>query len=152
MNIRTPSTDEELFTVRCSPFTFSQEIKPMSTITQTHIETLLNAFTNKEMSTLMNAFAEDAIFVDPHYPEPQVQGKAAIQQGFEFAFNTIKQPGFSIRHFWANDHTGAAEVDTHHIFQDGNEVRFPQLFVFEMRDNLLTRFQAYVPYPPPAQP
>lgn len=123
----------------------------MSTITQAQIETLLSAFTAKDMSTLMAAFADDAIFYDPHYPEPQVQGKEAIQQGFEFAFSMIQQPGFNIRHFWANDHSGAAEVDTHHVFQDGSEVRFPQLFVFEMQDNLLTRFQAYVPYPPPAQ-
>ena len=123
----------------------------MSTITKTQIENLLNAFSNKDMPTLMASFADDAVFFDPHYPEPQLQGKEAIQQGFEFAFSTIQQPDFNIRHFWANAHSGAAEVDTHHIFHDGSEVRFPQLFVFEMQDNLLTRFQAYVPYPPPVQ-
>jgi hypothetical protein len=41
-------------------------------------------------------------------------------------------------------------VDTHHIFQDDNEVHFPQVFVFETQNGLLSRFQAYVPYPPSA--
>jgi ketosteroid isomerase-like protein len=121
----------------------------MTTATKTQVEDMLKAFEAKNVEALLTYFAEDGIFFDPHYPEPQMQGKAAIRQGFEFAFNIIQKPGFHIRNFWANEHRGAVEVDTHHIFQDGNEARFPQVFVFEMQDELLTRFQSYVPYSPP---
>ena len=79
-----------------------------------------------------------------------MQGKAAIQEGFQFAFGLLKQPGFTVHHSWSAENSGALEVDTHHIFQDGSEAHFPQAFVYKTRDNLLTRLQAYVPYPPPA--
>jgi imidazoleglycerol phosphate dehydratase HisB len=78
-----------------------------------------------------------------------MHGKAAIQQGVTFAFGMLKQPGFTIRHFWTMENTGAVEVDTHHVLENGAEVQFPQVFVFEIRDDLLSRFQSYAPYPPP---
>lgn len=122
----------------------------MTTDSRVLVETLLRAFVEKNLKSALDCFADDALFIDPHYPEPHMQGKAAIQEGFQFTFNILKKPGFTIRHFWGNENNGALEVDTHHIFQDDNEVRFPQMFAFELRDGLLTRFQAYVPYPPPS--
>ena len=122
----------------------------MTTTTKTQVEAMLKAFEAKDTEALLDYFAEDSIFFDPHYPEPQMQGKAAIKQGFEHAFSIIAKPGFQLRNFWGNGRTAAAEVDTHHILQDGSEIRFPQVFILEMQDDLLTRLQCYVPYPPPA--
>ena len=122
----------------------------MTTTTKTQIKEMLDAFEAKDAAAFLNHFAEDAILFDPHYPEPEMQGKAAIRNGLSFAFNMISRPGFHLENFWTDGRTGAVEVQTHHIFQDGNEARFPQVFVFEMQNNLLTRLQSYVPYPPPA--
>jgi hypothetical protein len=52
---------------------------------------------------------------------------------------------------WTGDRSGATEVATHHLFVDSNEARFPQAFVFETDGEVLTRFQAYSPHPPPVQ-
>jgi ketosteroid isomerase-like protein len=114
------------------------------------VEQLLRAVETKDIEAVLACFADDAVFFDPHYPTPEMRGKVAIRQGLEFAFSVLKQPGFAIRHFWAAENDGALEVDTHHVMQDGVEAHFPQVFVFEMRGDLLGRFQSYVPYPPPA--
>ena len=103
----------------------------MTTKSQIPLEKLLTVFEAKNMSAAMACVADDAVLYDPQYPEPQMQGKTAIQSGFEFAFNLIERSSFHMRHVWANTHSGAAEVDTHHVFQDGTEAHFPQLFVFE---------------------
>jgi DNA-binding SARP family transcriptional activator/ketosteroid isomerase-like protein len=105
-----------------------------------------------DLEAALACFADDALLFDPHYPTPEMRGKAAIRGGFEFIFGIVKQPGFTIRHFWTGDQDGALEVDTHHVLADGTEVRFPQVFVFEIGDGLIRRLQAYVPYPPPAPP
>ncbi len=122
----------------------------MTTDNRALIERLLRAFEAKNIQETVDCFAEDGLLVDPHYPEPTMRGKAAIQQGLEFAFGMLKQPGFEIRHMWSHDQSGAVEVDTHHRLQDDSEARFPQVLVFETQNGLFTRVQLYVPYPPPA--
>src|SRR5215211_7711217 len=104
------------------------------------------------MEAIMACFADDAVVYDPHYPTPEMRGKDAIRQNFTWGFSMIQQPGFTIRNAWVGDTSGAVEVDTHHTFPNGAEVRFPQVFVLETEGGLLTRLQAYAPYPPPAPP
>ena len=123
----------------------------MSTDIRTLLERGLQAFTAKDLPALSSIFADDAMFYDPHYPSPEARGITAIQEGFKYAFGMIKQPGFSIRNFWGNGQSGVAEVDTHHVLEDGTELRFPQVFVVEVKEDLITRFQVYAPYPPPSQ-
>ena len=124
----------------------------MSTSDRSHIEQLFAAFAAKDLDAVMALFAEDAIVFDPHYPTPLMAGKAAIRSGFAWAFGALQQPGFAIRNFWAGENNAAVEVDTHHVMLGGLELKFPQAFVFEWRDGLVTRLQAYVPYPPPPPP
>jgi hypothetical protein len=121
----------------------------MSTDIRKLLERGLQAFEAKDLPALSSIFADDALFYDPHYPLPDLQGKTAIAKGFEHAFGMIKQPAFNIRNFWSNGQSGVAEVDTHHVLQNGSEVRFPQVFVIEIKNDLITRFQVYAPYPPP---
>ena len=121
----------------------------MSADNRALVERLLSAFEAKDLEAALACFADDALLIDPHYPTPEMRGKAAIRAGFDFIFTIVKQPGFSIRHFWTGDDDGALEVDTHHVLADGSQARFPQVFVFEMGDGLVRRLQVYAPYPPP---
>ena len=109
---------------------------------------LIAAFEAKDLETVLTYFATDAIVIDPHYPVVPMQGKAAIREGFAWAFRTLKQPGFTPRHIWIEGTTGAIEVETYHRLRGGLETRFPQVFVVETRNGLITRLQAYVPYGP----
>ena len=122
----------------------------MSSNNQELVERLLSAFEAKDLEAALACFADDAVLFDPHYPTPEMRGKASIREGFEFIFGIVEQPGFTIRRFWTGGHDGALEVDTHHVLADGTEARFPQVFVFEAGDGLIQRLQAYTPYPPPA--
>lgn len=124
----------------------------MNHIDRAHVEQLFAAFAAKELDAVMAQFAEESIVFDPHYPTPLMTGKAAIRSGFEWAFGALQQPGFTIRNFWAGENNAAVEVDTHHVMVGGVELKFPQAFVLEWRDGLITRLQTYEPYPPPLPP
>ena len=36
----------------------------------------------KDLEAMMSLFADDAVVIDPHFPTRQMQGKAAIREGF----------------------------------------------------------------------
>ncbi len=110
---------------------------------------LIAAFESKDLEAVMGFFAEDAVLFDPHYPVQRMEGKAAIRQGMEWGLGNMEKPGFAIRHLWSDGDSGAVELDTHHIFKGGMEVKFDQIFVFEVQDDKLKRLQSYVPYAPP---
>lgn len=120
----------------------------MATIERMQVEAIFDAFVARNLKTVMAMFADDALVYDPHYPVPEMKGKAAIQRGFEWGLDGLAKPGFAIRNFWADGEKAVAEVDTHHVLKMGMEIKFPQVFVIEMRDGLVTRLQAYEPYPP----
>ena len=109
---------------------------------------LLQAFMSKDLPKIMSYFADDAILYDPHYPQPRMVGKAAIQQGIEWSMSSLEKPGFKVRQLWLDGHSGVAELDTHHIIKGGMEAKFDQVFVFEVRGDKFARVQSYVPYPP----
>jgi ketosteroid isomerase-like protein len=113
------------------------------------IDNLLNAFVSKDLEQVLAFFAEDALVYDPHYPVPEMKGKIAIRRGLEWGLGNMKKPGFLIRKCWLDDNSAVIEVDTHHIFKGGMELKFPQIFVIETREGYVTRLQAYEPYPPP---
>lgn len=124
----------------------------MTTSTHTLAQSLLNAFMAKDKARVLAAFTDDGVLIDPHYPQPVMQGKDAIGAGLDFGFGFIQQPGFAVRKTWADETSCVVEVDTHHTFINGTEAQFPQIFVFEFAGGLISRLQSYVPYPPPAPP
>lgn len=124
----------------------------MTLIDRANVEQLFAAFAAKDLDAVLALFADEAVMFDPHYPTPLMPGKAAIRSGLEWAFGALQQPGLTIRNFWAGENNAAVEVDTHHVMPGGMELNFPQAFVLEWRDGLITRLQAYVPYPPPPMP
>jgi len=121
----------------------------MSNMDKELVEQMFQAFETKDTKTVLSFFSDDAVLFDPHYPVPEMKGKAAIEQGCKWAFGSIKKPSFTIRRLWIEGDTGAVEVDTHHVFEGGMELEFSQVFVIETRDGLITRLQSYLPYGAP---
>lgn len=122
----------------------------MSTPLRTLIERKFAAVEAKDLEAVLQCFAEDAVFIDPHYPSPVMIGKAAITDGIHWAFKGMKRFGFTIVSYgeWADGHNAAVEMATHHVLQTGMQLQFPQAFFIDAQDNLITRIQAYEPYGP----
>ncbi|MBZ0278178.1 MAG: nuclear transport factor 2 family protein [Anaerolineae bacterium] len=112
------------------------------------VQDLLQVFMNKDLEASLAYFTDDAEVYDPHYPVPKMVGKAAIRQGLEWGLGNMEKPGFIIRHMWTDDTSAVVEMDTHHVFKGGMEVKFDQVFICELRDGKIAKFHAYVPYPP----
>ena len=121
----------------------------MTMLTRDQIDATFAAFMAKDLNAVMQMFAEDAVLIDPHYPQQRMVGKAAIERGLTWGLGNLVKPGFSIRNVWINGDSATVEVDTNHLFKGGMVLRFDQLFVIESHNGLITRLQAYVPYGPP---
>lgn len=109
------------------------------------ITTMYDRVMAKDIPAVLAMLADDAIFFDPHYPEVTMRGKESIERGLTWAMQ-LEKPGFTIRKIWADDVSGVAEIDTHHVIRGRLTTRFDQAVVFEFRDGLITRMQSYVPY------
>jgi ketosteroid isomerase-like protein len=104
----------------------------------------------KNLDALMHVLADDAVVIDPHFPTPRMQGKAAIRESFQKAMNGMHSFGYTIVNYCesANKQCAAVETATHHVLKPGMERNFPQVFIFEVVDGHITRLQAYEPYGP----
>lgn len=124
--------------------------QPDETFTRDQIEDVLRAFEERDAVAASEVYAEDGVFIDPHYPEAEYRGPAEVREALEWALeNIVDRPGLTIRNVWEDDKTFAVEVDTHHTMKDGREVDFPQVFIIESEDGQVTRWQSYLPFPPP---
>ncbi len=114
----------------------------------------LQTFTTKNVSAVLALFAEDAIMIDPHYPEPEMRGKASIQRGLLWAFGNIETSEFTILRTWseASQPYGVIEADTHHVFHGGIKLHFAQVFIVEYQANLIYRLQSFPSHGPPGLP
>ncbi len=131
----------------------------MTTTATQRLHEVLDRFQAKDVEGVVECFAGDGHFFDPHYPAPvgpAMVGHDAIRQGLSWGLSMVEQPGFAVRHDLSagdGDRVAAVEVDTSHRLADGTVMAFPQVFVAEVGDDgLLRRMQAYTPYPPPAMP
>ena len=104
----------------------------------------------KDLETPMQMFADDAVVIDPHFPTPRMQGKASIRKGFGEAMSGMRSFGYTIANYFEseNGQGAAVETATHHVLKQGMERNFPQVFIFEVADEHITRLQAYEPYGP----
>jgi ketosteroid isomerase-like protein len=114
------------------------------------LEQNLRLVTAKNLEAAVAAFAPDGVLIDPHYPDPRMQGRDQIRGGLEWAFAGMRTFGFSPTAVLANPagSMAIAEVDSHHVMQNGRELKFRQVFVAEVQEGLITRWQAYEPYGP----
>jgi ketosteroid isomerase-like protein len=54
----------------------------------------------KDLDAMMSLFADDAVVIDPHFPTPQMQGKAAIREGFREAMSGMRSFGYTIVNYF----------------------------------------------------
>ncbi len=103
-----------------------------------------------DVNATVALFAEDGVLFDPHYPTPNMVGKAAIADGLTWGFGAMKKMGFPIVNYFEAEggQCAAVEIATAHVLKSGMKLNFPQMFVIETRDGLMTRMQAYEPYGP----
>lgn len=117
--------------------------------TQQLLSAVFRAAEAKDVDAVLALCADDIVFVDPHYPRVENRGKAQLRESLAWGVGGLEQMRFGDhRYFVAADGSCVAEVATHHTVKGKREVRFPQLFVAESRDGLLTRVQAFEPYGP----
>lgn len=104
----------------------------------------------KDKAAVLAAFAPDGIFIDPHYPNPEMRGSTEIGAGLDWGFAGMERMQFTvIGSFVSQDaNSGAVETDCRHVLTGGRVLAFQQVFVAEMNDGLLTRVRAYEPYGP----
>ncbi len=116
----------------------------------TLLDEVLKASMMKDKGAVLAAFAPDAIFIDPHYPTPEMRGLDEIGAGLDWAFMGMKRFGFTVIGSFMSDDgfSGAIEMNCEHELANGRMLSFPQVFVAEMKDGLLTRLRAYEPYGP----
>jgi ketosteroid isomerase-like protein len=122
----------------------------MSSPLRAQVERTFALVESMNLDAVMAVFADDAVLFDPHYPKPHMAGKAAITEGLRWGFGGMQKMGFPIVNYF-EDETGTkavVEVATAHVLRTGMKLNFPQIFVIETRDGLVTRMQAYEPYGP----
>jgi len=122
----------------------------MTSDLRTLIEQAFATVETMNLDATLALFAQDAVLYDPHYPRPHMAGKARIAEGLRWGFGAMRKMGFPIVNYF-EDETGqkaVVEVATAHILAAGMKLNFPQVFVIEVKDGLVTRMQAYEPYGP----
>lgn len=114
------------------------------------VERTFRALEARDKATVLACFAPDAVLFDPHYPQPLMSGLAEIEEGIDWGLSVMKRFGFRTRHFFGSEDglSGAFEIDTDHTLNSGQNLKFPQVFVAETRDGLITGLRAYEPYGP----
>jgi ketosteroid isomerase-like protein len=122
-----------------------QETGPYALITRTFA-----AVEAKDLEAMMRLFTDDAIVIDPHFPRPQMHGKAVITKGFREAIDGMQSFGYTIVNYFESEdeQRAAVETATHHVIKGGMKRNFPQVFIFETAEGRITRMQAYEPYGP----
>jgi len=110
---------------------------------------MIDAFMAKDLEASVSFFADDAVLIDPHYPQPRMQGRLEIERGLRWGLSSLEKPGFSVRNRAVSGPIEFYEVDTRHKLKFGPVIAFDQVFVAEMRDGKIARLQAYEPYPAP---
>ena len=114
------------------------------------LQKMLEATMAKDKAAVLASFAPDAVFTDPHYPNPEMWGIDEISAGLDWGFLGMERFGFTVvGSFMSEDgKSGAIEMDCEHVLASGRVLTFPQVFVAGMKDGLLVRVRAYEPYGP----
>lgn len=121
------------------------------TFTREQIESVLTAFEERDTERASTFWAENGVFIDPHYPEPEYRGPDQVREALDWALdNIVERPGLTVRNVWDDGETFAVEADTHHTMKDGTDAEFRQVFVIESEHGQVSRWQSYLPFPPPA--
>jgi ketosteroid isomerase-like protein len=116
----------------------------MTRVEREYIEAILGAFEDGDADDVSAVFAEDAVFVDPWYPGEEYHGPAGVRRAIEGGpRNVIERSEFVVRNFWSAETSCVVEVETYYRTADDSERAFPQVFVVEMDNGRVARWQAY---------
>jgi ketosteroid isomerase-like protein len=115
---------------------------------ETLLRDLLAALEAKDIERGLSMLAADAVVIDPHYPQPEMRGRAAIMRGIKWALGALEKPGFKMRRSWTNGETVVAEVETHHVIKGPIRQNFGQVFVVETHNGKITHLRSYPSYGP----
>lgn len=118
------------------------------------IEELFERLEARDLAGALALVADDAVLVDPHYPQMTMEGRDAIERGLEWGLSSMEQFGFTTVHALesADGARAMLEIDTHHVLKGGKNLDFPQMFVVEASDGAITGLRAYEPYKPNGVP
>lgn len=114
------------------------------------LERVFRAVEQRDIDAALAPMAVDIDLFDPHYPKPRMNGHEEVRAGLEWGMASMERFGFITRNSFlsADGMACAIEVDTRHRLKTGMELAFPQVFVAEARNGVLTRLHAYEPYGP----
>ena len=117
-------------------------------LSQKLIQTLLNSFSNKEIETIMKYFDDESIFIDAHYPGTKLVGIKNIRRALEWSLKNVSEMKFTILNCWINDNIASVEVLAEHKLKFGIKLNFREIFVIETKNEVVTRFEAFLLYSP----
>lgn len=115
----------------------------------TAIETVLRALEAADAVAAASAYTEEAVFVDPRYPDSQYRGREAIREAFEWGLtNGLHGPEYAIRHHSRAGGTAVVEGDVVDTGTEEEGAAFPRVFVVELGEAGITHWRSYLPFPP----
>ena len=122
----------------------------METAVVSVMRRMLAALEVRDKATAMACFSPDAVLFDPHYPTPEMRGRAEIEKGLDWGLSVMERFGFTVETVFLDESgkKAAFEVDTNHVLKGGRKLSFPQVFIAEERDGLVSALRAYEPYGP----
>lgn len=114
------------------------------------INRAFHALESRDLEGALACFAADAVLIDHHYPYPEMRGLDEIRSGLEWGLAGMESMSFEPTTFFTSEdgHSVVVELATHHVQKGGGKLDFPQIFVVDTRDGLITRMQSYLPYGP----
>jgi len=114
------------------------------------INTFFDAVEAKNINVILSFCHNDIDFIDPHYPKVHMKGKEELFKGLTWGFNSVKTFKFSLINYFENKEGTAAsiEYDTKIELSNGKKINFLQVFIIEVKNEKITRLQAYETYGP----
>lgn len=122
----------------------------MDSTPKTIAQRFLDTMSAKDKAASLALLTDDAVLVDPHYPNPRMVGRTAIGEGLDFAFQLADRLQWTVVRTWENTDSVALQVETQHLLSNGMELTPAQVFVVDVKGGLITSWQSFCPYPPPA--
>ncbi len=109
-----------------------------------------NAVEKKDLEVVLGFYHPDINLIDPHYPKVNMKGKNEVIKGLTWSFKTVKSFSFStINYFENEDGTNVSvEYDSTIKLFNGKSFQFRQVFIIEMKNDKISRLQAYETYGP----
>lgn len=106
------------------------------------ITDFINAWTSRDIDTLVDFFAEDAIYINVPIPRPN-QGKAEIR-GFLEAFLAKAEAIEFVNHYQGETPEGVIMNErTDRFMVNGEWVEVPVMGIFEVKDGKISAWRDY---------